>query len=163
MKKIQITDVIFYGVGGQGVLTAAEVMGWAALLNGHHVKKTEVHGMAQRGGSVESFIRFGKQVYSPLPVDSHVDFLVCLHPEEHVRFKDNLKPRGVDLIKYLEKAREAVADKKQFTNTFMLGVLSHYLSIPESCWLTAMEKVFHRSIEENKAFFAQGRKMGGSL
>jgi indolepyruvate ferredoxin oxidoreductase, beta subunit len=66
-KKQKLTvNVLFCGVGGQGVLKSAEVLGWAALLEGHHAKKSEIHGMAQRGGSVESHLRFGKEVYSPL-------------------------------------------------------------------------------------------------
>ena len=63
------TTILFYGIGGQGVLAAAEICARAALIEGHDVKKTEVHGMAQRGGSVESFVRFGTKVLSPLPPD----------------------------------------------------------------------------------------------
>jgi len=163
MDKNKITNIVFYGVGGQGVLTAAEVCGWAALLSGAHVKKTEVHGMAQRGGSVESFIRFGKKVFSPIPQENDIDFLVCLYPEEHSRFQTQLKKTGVDLLPYLTKAQEILADKKPFLNTFLLGVLSFYLPIPETCWLQAIEKVLRRNTDENKTIFLTGRKMGGTL
>ena len=57
-------NILFCGTGGQGVLKAAEVCGWAAVYAGLHAKKSEVHGMAQRGGSVESHVRFGKEVIS---------------------------------------------------------------------------------------------------
>ena len=59
-------NITFGGTGGQGILKAAEICGWAAMFAGYHVKKSEVHGMAQRGGSVESHVRFGKKVFSPI-------------------------------------------------------------------------------------------------
>jgi indolepyruvate ferredoxin oxidoreductase beta subunit len=59
-------DILFTGVGGQGILFASELVARAAILNGLDVKKSEIHGMAQRGGSVVSGVRFGKKVYSPL-------------------------------------------------------------------------------------------------
>ncbi len=58
-RKTGTVNILFCGTGGQGVLSAAEICGWAALFAGCHVKKSEVHGMAQRGGSVESHLRFG--------------------------------------------------------------------------------------------------------
>ena len=70
-------NVLFCGTGGQGVLKAAEVLGVAAMLQGYKVKKSEVHGMAQRGGSVESHLIFGPAVYSPLIIPGQADFLVC--------------------------------------------------------------------------------------
>ena len=68
-------NILFCGTGGQGVLKAAEVCGWAAMFAGLHAKKSEVHGMAQRGGSVESHLRFGKKVFSPLIPKGRVDVL----------------------------------------------------------------------------------------
>jgi len=75
----QAFSITFGGVGGQGILKASEICGWAAMYAGYHVKKSEVHGMAQRGGSVESHLRFGKKVYSPLIPAGSADFLVCFH------------------------------------------------------------------------------------
>lgn len=159
-----MTNIVFYGIGGQGVLKASEVCGWAALYEGYHVKKTEVHGMAQRGGSVESHLRFGKKVYSPLVPWGEVDFLVCVNSEEHERLKDMLRPGGVDLILYVRKAEELLADKKIFLNTFILGVLSHYLSLKESSWTQALERIFSmKHLQENIAIFHQGRNLGGKL
>ncbi|HOD13037.1 MAG TPA: 2-oxoacid:acceptor oxidoreductase family protein [Candidatus Omnitrophota bacterium] len=163
MAKAKITNIVFYGIGGQGIVTMAEVCGWAAMLAGFHVKKTEVHGMAQRGGSVESYIRFGKKVFSPLPQTATADYLICLHPEEHPRLLGELKKGGVDLFPYLEVAQKVVGDKKVFVNSFLLGVLSSYLGLEQSYWMQAMEKIFKRSLDENKAFFQQGYQAGGSL
>src|SRR5512143_3007592 len=90
-------NITFGGTGGQGILKAAEICGWAAMLAGYHVKKSEVHGMAQRGGSVESHVRFGKKVFSPIVQEGTADVLLCFHPEEHDRLKAFLKPDGRDL------------------------------------------------------------------
>lgn len=162
-EKSPIINIVFYGIGGQGIVTMAEVCGWAAMLAGSHVKKTEVHGMAQRGGSVESYVRFGKQVFSPLPQTATADYLICLHPEEHPRLLGELKKGGVDLFPYLEVAQKAVGEKKVFVNTFLLGVLSSYLSLDEKYWVQAMEKIFKRNLEDNKIFFQQGRQAGRML
>ncbi|MBF0595746.1 MAG: 2-oxoacid:acceptor oxidoreductase family protein [Candidatus Omnitrophica bacterium] len=151
-----ITTILFYGIGGQGVLTAAEICARAALLEQQDVKKTEIHGMAQRGGSVESFVRFGSSVYSPLPVDGKADVLVCLHAEEHARFSSKLNDGGKDISPFLTRADAAVGENKKFINSYMLGVLAAQLTFLPSTWETAMEQVFKRNIEENKTFFRQG-------
>ncbi|MBF0523238.1 MAG: 2-oxoacid:acceptor oxidoreductase family protein [Candidatus Omnitrophica bacterium] len=160
MKDQKPLSIVFYGIGGQGVLKAAEVLGWAALFAGYHVKKTEVHGMSQRGGSVESYIRFGKRVYSPLPEEQGVDILVCLHEEEYERLKHQLKKGGKDLFSYLAEAHQSVGEQKIFLNTFMLGVLSAFLPIKIDDWLKALQHVFKRAEEENKNFFLKGRQKG---
>ena len=59
-------NIIMVGVGGQGIILASEIMSETALLAGYDVRKSEVHGMAQRGGSVSSHVRFGETVKSPL-------------------------------------------------------------------------------------------------
>ncbi|KPJ64583.1 hypothetical protein AMK68_01210, partial [candidate division KD3-62 bacterium DG_56] len=59
------TSVLMVGVGGQGIVLASDVLAQAAASSGYDVKKSEVHGMSQRGGSVSSDVRFGRQVHSP--------------------------------------------------------------------------------------------------
>ncbi len=155
----KVYSIMFGGIGGQGVLKASEICGWAALHAGYHVKKSEVHGMAQRGGSVESHLRFGKKVYSPLISSGAADFLVCFHHDEHPRLKSVLKRGGVDLIEFLDRAREAV-ENPRCLNACLMGVLSSHLSIPEDCWMKAIETVFKKSIlAENKKVFQAGRDM----
>ena len=161
MKKKELAiapiNILFCGTGGQGVLAAAEICSWAAIFEGFHVKKSEVHGMAQRGGSVESHVRFGEQVYSPLIPQGEADFLVSFHRDESLRMKAFLKPSGVDLTAALEKAAAAVPDKR-YANVFILGILSGYLSLSEHSWLKAIESVFGRkNPEENKRAFLAGR------
>ena len=155
-------NITFGGTGGQGILKAAEICGWAAMYAGYHVKKSEVHGMAQRGGSVESHIRFGKKIFSPIVQQGTADVLVCFHPEEHDRLKTFLKADGKDLTEYLEKAKTAIENPRHL-NTFLVGVLSAYLPIEPDCWQKAIEAVFKKKyVEENKGVFLKGREMGQS-
>jgi indolepyruvate ferredoxin oxidoreductase beta subunit len=159
MVKSDILNLLFCGTGGQGVLTASEVCGWAAIFEGYHVKKSEVHGMAQRGGSVESHLRFGKKVYSPLIPKGKADFLISFHRDEQLRLKYFLKPKGIDLLAALEIAQNAVPDKK-YVNIFILGVLSQYLRFKEQSWLKAIEKVFlNKNLEDNKRLFKEGQTL----
>jgi len=161
MKKVKVINILFCGTGGQGVLTASEVCGWAAILDGYHVKKSEVHGMAQRGGSVESHLRFGRRVYSPLIPFGQADYLVSFHRGEHGRLKNFLKAKGTDLIHYLDKAESLLQDKRQ-VNTFILGVLSKNLTLKQESWIKALEVVFsHKNLEENKEIFWRGRQERG--
>jgi len=92
------TDVLICGVGGQGVLLASEVVAHAALAAGFDAKKSEVHGMAQRGGSVESHVRFGEQVASPLIEVGGANVLVGCEAMESLRSLHFLKPGGVALF-----------------------------------------------------------------
>jgi indolepyruvate ferredoxin oxidoreductase beta subunit len=158
----QTTNITFGGTGGQGVLKASEICSWAAMYAGHHVKKSEVHGMAQRGGSVESHVRFGKRVYSPLVAVGTADFLVCFHHDEHPRLKTFLKKRGSDLTAFLDAAEQAV-DNPRYLNTCLVGVLSAKLPIRASYWMQAIETVFRdKGVEENKRIFLKGRTIGQS-
>lgn len=158
--KDTVYSITFGGIGGQGVLKASEICGWAALYAGYHIKKSEVHGMAQRGGSVESHLRFGKKVYSPLIVTGGADFLVCFHHDEQPRLKAFLKKDGVDLTDLLDKA-EAAIDNPRCLNTALVGVLSPKLPIREECWMKAIETVFKpAAVAENKKVFLTGREIG---
>lgn len=78
-------SVQIVGVGGQGVLLASMVLGNAAMRAGHKVMMSEVHGMAQRGGSVTSTVRFGDEVYSPLEATGNADMIMAFEPVEAVR------------------------------------------------------------------------------
>jgi len=89
-------SIMLVGVGGQGVLTAAEIIAQACLLEGYDVKKSEVHGMAQRGGSVVSHVRYARNgsVHSPLPARGRVDLLVGFELIEAVRALSWVVPQG---------------------------------------------------------------------
>jgi indolepyruvate ferredoxin oxidoreductase beta subunit len=92
------TNIILSGVGGQGILLASAVISQAAVISGNDVKTNEVHGMAQRGGSVIAQVRFGEKVFSPLIKKGDADFLVALEKVEAVRYADYLKSDGVAIV-----------------------------------------------------------------
>lgn len=91
---MKTTGVLMAGVGGQGVLLASETLGLAALAEGLDVKQSEVHGVAQRGGSVVSHVRFGERVHSPLIRCGEADVLYAGEQLEALRYAHHLKPGG---------------------------------------------------------------------
>ena len=91
-------DVFLAGVGGQGTLLASEVLCEAFLLSGFDVKKSEVHGMAQRGGAVTTHLRFGPKVYSPLIEPGKADLLIAFEKVEALRFAHYLRPGGAMVV-----------------------------------------------------------------
>lgn len=98
MSENKTTNIIFAGVGGQGILLASDAVCDVALLEGYDTKKSEVHGMAQRGGSVVSQVRFGEKVFSPLIPEGTADFIVSFEKLEALRYLEFLKPAGVVII-----------------------------------------------------------------
>lgn len=91
-------NISLVGVGGQGTLLASEILCQVALLSGKDVKKSEVHGMAQRGGSVVSQVRIGEKVHSPLIALGETDLLISFEKLEALRFAHFLAPSGVALV-----------------------------------------------------------------
>ncbi len=88
------TNILIVGVGGQGVLLASEILCEVAKIMGLDAKKSEVHGMSQRGGVVTSHIRFGKKVYSPLIPEKEADSILAFEIAEGLRWIDELKEGG---------------------------------------------------------------------
>ncbi len=79
-------SILFCGVGGQGILLASEITSYALVAAGYDIKKSEVHGMAQRGGSVEAHLRYGEKVYSPLIEPGGADIVVAFEQLEALRY-----------------------------------------------------------------------------
>ena len=98
MSTNDITNILVCGIGGQGVMTAAEILAEAAMAEGHDVKKTEVAGMAQRGGVVTSHLRFGRKVLSPQIEPGTVQVLLGFEGAEALRWSHYLKPDGLALV-----------------------------------------------------------------
>ncbi len=96
-----ITNILVVGTGGQGVMTAAEILSQAAIAQGLDVKKTEVAGMAQRGGVVSSHVRFGHKVLSPEIMPGEADILVGFEAAEAMRWCHFLRPGGVAMLNTL--------------------------------------------------------------
>ena len=97
-KNDAIINIVLCGVGGQGILKASDIVSEAAMLVGHDVKKSEVHGMAQRGGSVISQVRFGEKIFSPVISQGSADFIVAFERLEALRYLDYLKAGGKVLV-----------------------------------------------------------------
>ena len=91
-------DIILSGVGGQGILSIAAVIGRAALEDGLHIKQAEVHGMSQRGGSVSSQVRYGDDVQSPVIEMGTADIIVAFEKMEALRYIDFLKEDGKIIV-----------------------------------------------------------------
>jgi indolepyruvate ferredoxin oxidoreductase beta subunit len=91
-------NFLFVGVGGQGILTASDIAAEVGLRAGYDAKKSEVHGFSQRGGVVESHVRWGGDVAAPLAEKGTVDYLVATEMLEAARWIDWLRPDGVVLI-----------------------------------------------------------------
>lgn len=88
------TNILIVGVGGQGVLLASEILSEAARLAGLDAKKSEVHGMSQRGGVVTSHVRFGKKVFSPLIPAGEADVVLAFEMAEGLRWAGELREGG---------------------------------------------------------------------
>ena len=144
-----VTNVLLCGVGGQGVLLASEVLALVAAEEKAQVKQTEVHGVAQRGGSVVSHLRFGDLVYSPTVRTGTGDILVAFERLEAVRYGHYLKPGGLMLINDIE---------------VMPGQMGEYQPYPTGIIEFLQNKAFQ--IEEIPATAlakAQGNSKVGSL
>ncbi|HEY5514487.1 MAG TPA: indolepyruvate oxidoreductase subunit beta [Geomonas sp.] len=88
----KITNILLVGVGGQGILLAAEILSETCMLAGFDVKKSEIHGMSQRGGSVVSHVRYGREVFSPIVPEGEGDILFGFELMESYRSLVLLKP-----------------------------------------------------------------------
>lgn len=164
-------DIIIAGVGGQGILSIAFVIDNAALLDGLNFKQAEVHGMAQRGGGVQSHLRLSdKQIHSDLVPRGTADIILSVEPLESLRYVDYLSKDGKivtsstpyvnipdypDLEEVLEKVREisqpVIIDSKKIAaeagstraqNMVMLGAASFDLIVKEESLLKFIEVLF---------------------
>ncbi len=125
-------NILFCGVGGQGILLASELTAYSLLSAGADVKKSEVHGMAQRGGSVEAHLRFGPKVYSPLIEMGTVDFLVSFELMEAARY-----------LPYLNKDSKVVVNSQRI---FPPPVATGKLPYPDDC----LDRLTSQGIEVNQ-------------
>lgn len=154
-----VTNVVFAGLGGQGVLTASDLLADVAMAAGCDVKKSEVHGMSQRGGSVRSDVRYGRRVGSPMVPAAEGDFLLCSEPAEVETYRAALAPGG-EL--YAPDAIDAAAlPNRKCLNVALLGLLSRRLEFPVEAWEAALRARFPEKLHEvNLAAFTLGRRGG---
>ncbi|MCF7912556.1 MAG: indolepyruvate oxidoreductase subunit beta [Candidatus Cloacimonetes bacterium] len=166
-------DIILAGVGGQGILTIAAIIGQAALDNGLNMKQAEVHGMSQRGGDVQSHLRISdKAIYSDLIAKGDCDMILSVEPMEALRYKPYLAQTGwlitnstpfMNIPNYpeqdgLEKEIYSIknhvllnADQiakdlgsARAMNIVMLGAATKYLNIPYKSFEIALQIIFGR-------------------
>jgi indolepyruvate ferredoxin oxidoreductase beta subunit len=137
-NKTEITNIVIAGLGGQGVLKASDIVAEAAFRAGYDVKKSEIHGMSQRGGSVTSDVRFGKRIYSPMVPPGEADYLVVLSPDQVEPNRWQLR-KGGNLITPDAIPAPKLRDKRSI-NVALLGWLSVSLPFAESDWLEAIRQ-----------------------
>ncbi len=185
-----VHSILMVGVGGQGIVLASDVLAAAALTAGFDVKKSEVHGMSQRGGVVSSHVRFGEKVYSPIIPRGEAEIVYSLETMEVLRWADHaaeaaaavylderIRPAAVET--YPGNLGEAIrrrfgrvirldrADLKhrlgslRTANIAAVGALSTLLPLPEDAFTTAIRGLVPEGTEEkNLAAFAVGRHQG---
>ena len=169
MNNRKATNIVIAGLGGQGVIRAANILAEAAFLTGHDVKQSEIHGMSQRGGSVSSDVRFGVEVFSPMVPTGEADYLIVLHPTQIENNLYQLREGGILISTkmFLAEGSELDAldaDDTPLTsrnfNVGLLGVLSKYLQFPEDAWTAAIRKHLpEKVVEQNLKSFAYGRSL----
>ncbi|MEA3423737.1 MAG: indolepyruvate oxidoreductase subunit beta, partial [Bacillota bacterium] len=98
----EVKNILLSGVGGQGIILASKILATGLINAGYDVKMSEVHGMAQRGGSVTTQVRFGEKVYSPIIGKGQADVLVSFETMETGRWLDYVKPEGIVVINDFE-------------------------------------------------------------
>ncbi len=153
----RVTNVIIAGLGGQGVLKAAGIVAAAAFQAGFDVKQSELHGMSQRGGSVSSDVRFGREVFSPMVPVGEADFLVVVAADQIPVYRPQLRAGGV-LIGPDAVDASKLASKKSF-NVALLGVLSRHLPLAEMIWQEAIRGVLPEPLQAaSLEAFSLGRK-----
>ncbi len=96
--RARVKSILLAGVGGQGIVMASDIISMALMASGFDVKKSELHGMAQRGGCVTSHVRYGEKVYSPISKKGDIDMLVSFEKLETLRYLDYLRPDGRIII-----------------------------------------------------------------
>lgn len=113
MSGDRVYNVLIVGVGGQGIILASDVLGRVAARHGYDVKKNEIHGMAQRGGSVSSHVRFGKFVSSPIIKMGEADVLLSFEQIETLRYFPFLSQTGKVIVNDQKILPPAVFTGKQ--------------------------------------------------
>ena len=151
-----IRNIVVAGLGGQGVLKVTDILAEAVFRSGFDVKKSEVHGMSQRGGSVSSEVRYGDEVASPMVPAGEAEVLAVLDSTQVDVAKSVLKPGGV-LITPEDLPLDKLQNPKAL-NTMMLGAISNHIDIPVDTLLEALKANLPEKLHEmNVEMFNLGR------
>jgi indolepyruvate ferredoxin oxidoreductase beta subunit len=156
MQTHKVTNVVVAGLGGQGVLKASGILADVVFRAGFDVKKSEIHGMSQRGGSVSSDVRFGDQVFSPMVPPGQADYLVVLAPTQ-VEVARPMLRQGGTLIEPSLIDEQRLTNKKSL-NVALLGALARHLDLPENHWHAAIQAALPEKLyAANLQAFAIGK------
>ena len=149
-------NIVVAGLGGQGVLTATDIIADVALRAGFDVKKSAIKGMSQRGGSVTCDVRFGAHIHSPMVPAGEADFLLALEPTQLEPNRHLLRLDGVTIGPSVIDADKL--PQKKMLNVALLGALSAHLALAEQDWLAAVGSAFEpKFFEGNRQAFLLGR------
>jgi indolepyruvate ferredoxin oxidoreductase beta subunit len=149
-------NVRFAGLGGTGVITASDVLADVAFRTGNEVRKAEVHGMSQRGGSVQSDVRIGAEAHSPMIPACSCDFLVVLEASQVDLVRPGLRPGGILLTS--DDIPVARLTSYKALNVALLGRLSRHFDFPEAAWNESLRAHFPARLNAaNAAAFQLGR------
>ena len=146
MKNGKVTNVMFAGIGGQGIIRASDMLTEAAFRMGCDVKKSELHGMSQRGGSVSSDVRFGEKVASPMIPAGEADYMIAVSADQIEVCAAFLNENTV-IIRDEDIPEEYRASRMM--NIAMLGVLNRYLAFPEELWIDLIRENFKGQVAED--------------
>ncbi len=153
----KVTNVVIAGIGGQGVLKASDILADAAFRAGRDVKKSEIHGMSQRGGSVTSDVRFGEQVLSPMVPTGEADYLLVLTPDQLDTARPALREGGTLITSEIIDA-DALGNPRSL-NVACLGALSVHLDIDDNAWRAAIHAALPEKVHQmNDEAFELGRR-----
>ena len=142
----KVTNIVIAGLGGQGVLTCSDIVADVAFHAGLDVKKSELHGMSQRGGSVSSDVRFGPQVFSPMVPAAEADFLLAISADQVPVNAAALRPGGT-VIEPSQFDENQLRNKRSL-NVALLGVLSRHLQFSEQAWHDAIRRNLPEALHE---------------
>ena len=146
----KVTNIVVAGLGGQGVLTATDIVADVAVSAGLDVKKSELHGMSQRGGSVSSDVRFGTKVFSPMVPEGEADYLVVISADQVSVNAAALRKDGEGVGVLIEPANvdEKKLRNKRSINVALLGALSRHLPFTDEQWIAAIKRNLPEAIHD---------------
>jgi indolepyruvate ferredoxin oxidoreductase beta subunit len=158
----ELYNIVIAGLGGQGILKSTDILAEAAFRAGYEVKKSELHGMSQRGGSVTSDVRFGREVFSPMVPTGEADFLLVLAPDQVELNRPQLRNGG--LLIPPDVVDESALENRRSLNIALLGALSVHLPIPEAQWAETIRAHLPEPLHAvNLRAFATGQAAGKTL
>jgi indolepyruvate ferredoxin oxidoreductase, beta subunit len=183
----KIFNILIVGVGGQGIILGSDIITKAAMIAGFDAKKSEIHGMSQRGGSVFSHIRFGEKIFSPVIPEGEANILVSFEEMETLRWlnyvnqdtkifftenrilpsevkeypeniKEELKKNYNNIIVINQEKLISKIGKPKFLNLAILGLTSNFINFDETSWKEAInEEVPAGTFSENWEAFLIGK------